>query len=242
MPDRTGEHPPQHWERMSPNTLPVTIDSKLPRGRPGSSGIASGVDNRDVRAIRHRGIRESRPSMTTSHQSCIVSQHVGLVARDFHSLLFFRVRPRAAWKRRARSRSVVPACRVLAGVVAAVAVAAAVAEVDAAGQLAHDQQVDAARCAPSRSGLAPASAGLGRTGRRLAKSPSALRRPEQALLGTRRVGVGGVPLRPADRAEQHRVGAAAGLQHLVGQGDPVLVDRAPSHQPLVELELPQSLQ
>ena len=87
------------------------------------------------------------------------------------------------------------------------------------------------------SGLASSSAGLGRTGRRFANRPEALAEPEQALLRTRRVGVGGVPLRPADRREHDRVGAAAGLQHLVGERRPVGVDGGAADQVLLELEI-----
>ena len=94
----------------------------------------------------------------------------------------------------------------------------------------------------SRSGLAPTSAGLGRTGRRLANRPIPLRRPSRPCSGRGRVGVGGVPLRPADGAEQDRVGGAAGVQHLVGEGGAVLVDRDAADQALVELELAQGLE
>ena len=71
------------------------------------------------------------------------------------------------------------------------------------------------------SGLASYSAGTGLTGRRLANSPSPLRRPEQPLLGPRLVRVGGVPFRAPDGGQQHRVGVPAGRQRLVGQRDPV---------------------
>ena len=54
-----------------------------------------------------------------------------------------------------------------AGVAGAVVVAQLVAEVDAAGQLAHDQQVDAGQSS-GRSGEACSSFGLTATGRRLA--------------------------------------------------------------------------
>ena len=55
----------------------------------------------------------------------------------------------------------------------------------------------------------------------------ALAQAEQALLGARRVGVGRVPLRAADRAEQDGVGGAAGLEHLVGERDPCASIEAP---------------
>ena len=69
-----------------------------------------------------------------------------------------------------------------------------------------------------------------------------LAQAKQALLGARRVGVGGVPFGAADGAEQDRVGGAAGRQHLVGEGDAVGVDRDAAEQPLVELELAQGPQ
>ena len=99
-------------------------------------------------------------------------------------------------------------CRVLA------------AEVDAAGELADDEQVGALDPLP------PQRAGVDQGGLRLDRpqvrvQPEALAQAEQALLRARGVGIGGVPLRPADGAEQHRVGGAAGVESLVGQGAPV---------------------
>ena len=131
--------------------------------------------------------------------------------------------------------------RVLAGVVGGVAVAAAVAEVDAAGQLADDEQVGAGdpvlaqRAGADQRRARPHRAQVGVEAHPLAQA-------EQALLGARRVGVGRVPFRAADGAEQDGVGAAAGLEHLVGERDAVGVDRAAAHQPLVELELAQRLE
>ena len=89
-----------------------------------------------------------------------------------------------------------------------------------------------------RSGLASTSAGLGRTGTQVRVQAEALAKAQEALLGARRIGIGGVPLRPADGAEQHGVRAPARLQHLVGEGGPVLVDRGPADRMLDELELP----
>ena len=82
----------------------------------------------------------------------------------------------------------------------------------------------------SRSGLAPTRAGLGPHRAQVGVEAHALAQAEQALLGARRVGVGGVPFGTADGAEQDRVGGAAGLQHLVGEGGAVGVDRAAAHQ------------
>ena len=80
---------------------------------------------------------------------------------------------------------------------------ARLAEVEAAGELAHDQQVDARR--PPRAAASRRSTSAGNTcaGRRFANRPSSLRMPQQAALGAR-VDGHRVPLRPADGAEQHR--------------------------------------
>ena len=130
---------------------------------------------------------------------------------------------------------------VLAGVVGGVAVAAGVAEVDAAGELADDQQVGAGD--PLLAQRAGADQGRARPDRaQVGVEAHPLAQAEQALLGARRVGVGGVPFGTADGAEQDRVGGLAGLQHLVGEGDAVRVDRAAAHQALVELELAQRLE
>jgi hypothetical protein len=131
--------------------------------------------------------------------------------------------------------------RVLAGVVGDVAVAAAVAEVDAAGQLADDQQVGAgdplfaqwAGADQRRAGPHRAQVGV---------EAHPLAQTQQALLGARRVRVGRVPLRSTDGTEQNRVGCLAGGQHLVGEGDAVSVDRAAAEQVLAELELAQGFE
>ena len=69
-----------------------------------------------------------------------------------------------------------------------------------------------------------------------------LRRPSRPCSGRGASGVGRVPFGPADGAEQDRVGCAAGLEHLVGEGGAVGVDRAAAHQLLVELELAERLE
>ena len=103
-----------------------------------------------------------------------------------------------------------------AGVVGRVAVEAAVAEVDAAGELAHHEQVGALDpLALERAGVEQRRAGPHRA--QVGEQAEPLAQAEQALLGARRVGVGGVPLRAADGGEQHGVGAAAGVEHLVGE-------------------------
>ena len=87
------------------------------------------------------------------------------------------------------------------------------------------------------SGLASYSAGSGLTGRRLANRPSPLRSPSRPCSGRGFGGVGRVPLRAPDRRQQHRVGAAAGVERLVGQRDAVSVDRGAAEQVLLELEV-----
>ena len=107
------------------------------------------------------------------------------------------------------------------------AVAAAVAEVDPAGQLAHHEQVGAGDpLLPQRAGGDQRRARADRP--QVGEQPQPLAKAEQALLGARRIGIGRVPLRSADGAEQHRVRVPAGLEHLVGERDPVGVDRGPA--------------
>ncbi len=123
-----------------------------------------------------------------------------------------------------------------AGVVRGVAVEAAVAEVDAAGQLAHDQQVGALDpLALERARVEQRRAGPDRA--QVGEQPEALAQAEQPLLGARPARVGGVPLGAADGGQQHGVGAPAGVEHLVGQRRAVRVDRGAADQPLVELEV-----
>ena len=131
--------------------------------------------------------------------------------------------------------------RVLAGVVGDVAVAAGVAEVDAAGQLADDEQVGAGDpLLAQRAGADQGRAGPHRA--QVGVEAHSLAQAEQALLGARRVGVGGVPFRAADGAEQDRVGGLAGVEDLVGEGGAVRVDRAAAHQALVVGELAEGVE
>ena len=81
-----------------------------------------------------------------------------------------------------------------------------VAEVDAAGQFAHDQQVGAGDAL-----FAQRAAAVERGNRldraQVGEQVEALANAQQALLGARVVGVGAVPLRAADGGEQHCVAA-----------------------------------
>ncbi len=76
------------------------------------------------------------------------------------------------------------------------------------------------------SGLASSSAGLGRTGRRFANRPRPLRRPSSPCSGRGASGRS-CPTWAPDRGQQHGVGVAAGVEHLVGERGAVGVDRAP---------------
>ena len=108
------------------------------------------------------------------------------------------------------------------------------AEVDAAGQLAHDEQVDALDdLAPQRRGIGePGDDGRGPQVREEAEI---LADAQQPLLGAHVDGER-VPLRPADRAEQHRPAVAADVDDLVAQRRAVGVDRGAADQLLDELE------
>ncbi len=142
---------------------------------------------------------------------------------------------RASRKATRAIRSTSPT-RVHAGVVRGVAVEAAVAEVDAAGELADHQEVHALdpvaleRARVEQRGARPDRAQVREQAELLAEA-------EEPLLGAGRVRVGGVPLRPAHGREQDGVRAPAGVEHLVRERRAVGVDRSSAHEPLVELEL-----
>ena len=130
---------------------------------------------------------------------------------------------------------------VLAGVEGGVALATRLAEVDAAGELADDQQVGAGDAVlAQRAGAHQRRARPHRAQVRV--EAHAFAQAEQALLGARVVGVRRVPFGTADRTEEDRIGGLAGVQHLIRQGDPVLVDRAAAHQPLVVAELAERVE
>ena len=115
------------------------------------------------------------------------------------------------------------------------------AEVDPAGQLAHDEQVGALDpLAPQRRGVIERRQRL--DGAQVGVQAEPLAQPEQALLGTRRLRVGGVPLGAADGREQHRVGGAAGGERLVGERGAVGVDRGAAEGVLLELEVADGAQ
>ena len=205
-------------DRMSPNRFSVTRTSK-PAGH-FASIIAA--------------LSTSRCSSSTSGKSAWTSsvtlRHRRLVARTFalSTWVTFLRRVRASSNARVTIR------RISASVYHSVSIAARpssvvpllrrLAEVEAAGELAEDQAVDALE-----------QLGLERRGvdeRRLdgdraqvGEQPEAAAQREQRLLRPDR-GVGVVPLRPADRAEQHGVGVAARLD-VLGPASPSRTRRSP---------------
>ena len=107
------------------------------------------------------------------------------------------------------------------------------AEVDAAGELADDEQVGALDAlALERARVVERRERADRA--QVREEAQALAQAEQALLGPRRVGVGGVPLRAADGGEQDGVGRRAGGEHLVGERGAVRVDRGAAEEVLLE--------
>ncbi len=112
--------------------------------------------------------------------------------------------------------------------------AARLAEIDAAGQLAHDHDVEA------RDHLALQRRRLGQflehdCRAQVGEQAHVLADAQQTTL---RLLVEGhvVPLRATHRAHQHRVGGQARGHRLVGQGHAVRVDRCAADQPLGKLE------
>ena len=216
--------------RMSPNRFSVTITSKS-AGRETSCMAA---------------LSTSRwSSSTSSYSAASPVDRLAPQARGLeHVRLVDRGDPAAPLARRLEGDPRDPldlGDRVGAVVVGAVAVAAALAEVDAPGQLAHHQQVGPLDPLPAqRAGLEQRLARPHRA--QVGEQAESLAQPEQALLGARGVGVGGVPLRAPDRAEQDGVGRPARLEHLVGEGGAVQVDRGAADRVLAELELAERSQ
>jgi hypothetical protein len=111
-----------------------------------------------------------------------------------------------------------------------------VAEVDAARELAHHQQVGAFDdLSPQRAGVVERRQRA--HGPQVRVQAQALAQAEQALLGPWRIGIRGVPLRAADRGQQDRVGALAGGQDGVGQRGAVGVDRGAAERVLFVAEV-----
>ena len=112
-----------------------------------------------------------------------------------------------------------------AGVVGRITLAPALAEVDAARELAHHQQVGALDAlGAQRAALVQRRDGLDRP--QVCEQPHPGAQRQQGLLGAGVVGVGGVPLGTAHGSQQHGVGCLTGLQHAVRQWLAVGVDGA----------------
>ena len=126
-------------------------------------------------------------------------------------------------------------------VMGAVAIAPGIPEVDAARELADDEQVGALdSLPPQRACLQQRVAGSNRA--QVREQSETLAKPEQSLLGARRIGVGGVPLRPPHRTEQDRIRGPARLEYLVGERDAIGVDRGASDPVFRDLEVAQGTQ
>ena len=128
-----------------------------------------------------------------------------------------------------------------AGVQRRVRLAPLLAEVDAAGELAHDEDVGAlddlgAQRARVDERRARAD------GPEVGKEAEALAQTEEALLRAGLVRVGRVPLRAPNRAEQHGVGITASLEDSVGERDPVRIDRGSADKMLLVGEVPDGVE
>ena len=109
---------------------------------------------------------------------------------------------------------------------------AALAVVQAAGELAHDQHVDALdQLALERRGVVERAQRADRA--QVGVQAELGAQLEQPLLGPHGAGLVGVPLRAAERAEQDGVGGLAGGERLVGERGAVQVDGRASRRVLV---------
>ena len=184
--------------RMSPNMFSVTITSNSAGAR---DELHRGVVDEQVLELDVGVLARATPRDDLAPEPRGL-EHVGLVDRGDPAA---RRRARRPRRRRARSaRSPRPCSRSRRG--ARSPSRPLLAEVDAAGELADDQQVGALDPL-ARSGLASSSAAIGRTGRRFANRPSPLRRPSRPCSGRGASGSVVSHFGPADRAEQHGVGA-----------------------------------
>ena len=181
--------------RMSPNRFSVTITSK-----------SAGRDTSCMAALSTSRWSSGTSGNSSARTRVTVSRHSREVSRTLAlSTLVTRLRLDVKATRAIRSIS----CDAVgAVVVGGVPVAARLAEVDAAGELAHHQQVGALdplaleRAGVQQRGARPHRAQVGEQAQPLAQA-------EQPLLGPRRGRVlrhRGVPLGPAHRGQQHGVG------------------------------------
>ena len=203
-------------ERMSPNMFSVRITSKW-RGA-ATSRMAALSTSRCSSSM----LGNSRACSSLHHLAPQPAglEHVGLVDAGH---------PRARGAEGHPRDPLDLLARVDAGVRGRVLGPGLLAEVDPAGQLAHDQQVGALdHLALERAGVIQRRDRLDRA--QVGEQAEALAQPEQALLGAGLGRVGGVPFGAADGGQQDRVGGAAGGQRLVGQRGAVGVDRGAAEQ------------
>ena len=107
----------------------------------------------------------------------------------------------------------------------------AAAEVQAARQLADNHHVHAVHDLGLEGGRV-GQRGEDLHGTQVRVQAQRLADAQQALLGTRLRGVGGIPLRTADRRQQHGVGRFGHAQRLVRQRGAARIDGAPAQQRL----------
>ena len=117
--------------------------------------------------------------------------------------------------------------------------AARFAEVNAAGQLADDHDVETLDdLGLQRRSIDQRVEHLGRT--QVREEVHLLAQAQQAALGL--LGeVGGVPLRAADRTEQHGIGLESSLHGVVAERHAVLVERGATDQVLGDVEADRAL-
>ena len=118
----------------------------------------------------------------------------------------------------------------------AVGGAALVAEVQATGELAVDNQVGAPDAGRLQRRMGQQHV-VGHHGADVGEQTQLLAQAQQALLGAHGGGGVVVVLRVADGSEQHGIGGAAGFQGFVGQGVAGGVDGAGPHQVRDEVEV-----
>ena len=112
----------------------------------------------------------------------------------------------------------------------------ALAEVEAAGELAHDGDVDALDDLGAQGG-GPGQRAEDLDRAQVGVEAQLLADAQQALLGAGLGAVGGVPLGAAHGGEQHGVARAGDVEGLGGQGVAGSVDGAAADEGLLEAEL-----
>ncbi len=218
--DGAGDHGRLVREHVAEEVLG---DDDVEVGRPADE-LHGGVVDQHVLEL-HPGVGRGRADDLLSPEARRL-EHVGLVDRGHLS-------PAAGGGAEAPLGQALDLGQgVGARVEGAVPLATPLAEVDAAGQLAHHQQVGPLDAlAPQRARVVERRPGA--HGPQVGVEAEPRAQPEQALLRARLGGVGCVPAGPAHRAQQHGVRTRAGLEHLVGEGGAVGVDGGAADQVLV---------